>query len=217
MMKWLKKELRLSTSILTPLFLVFAFMALIPNYPALVGAFFVCFGIFQSYQPARENNDILYSALLPVRKRDVVTAKYRTAMLFQLLGLALMALCVLLRATALKSSPVYAASPLLPANLAYLGGALLVFTLFNAVFLGGFFRTAYKFGKPFIFFIISCFLLITLIEILPHLPGLGFLAGTDGEGRLLRLCVLLGCAAVYLLGSCLSLRRAQQRFEEIDL
>ena len=155
-MKLVKKELRLSTSILTPLFLLFAFMALIPNYPALVGAFFVCFGVFQSYQPARENNDILYSALLPIRKRDVVTAKYRTAVLFELLGWLLMGLCALLRLTVMKASPVYAASPLLPANLAYLGGVLLVFTLFNTVFLGGFFKTAYKFGMPFIFFIISC-------------------------------------------------------------
>ncbi len=216
-MKWLKKELRLSTSILTPLFLLFAFMALIPNYPALVGAFFICFGVFQSYQPARENNDILYSALLPVRKRDVVTAKYRTAMLFQLLGLLLMALCAALRLTVMKTSPVYAASPLLPANLAYLGGALLVFTLFNAVFLGGFFKTAYKFGMPFIAFIVGAFLLITLIEILPHLPGLGFLAATEGAPLRRQLWVLLGCAAVYLLGTRLSLRTSQRRFEEIDL
>lgn len=217
MMKWLKKELRLSTSILTPLFLLFAFMALIPNYPALVGAFFVCFGIFQSYQPARENNDILYSALLPVPKRDVVTAKYGTAVLFELLGLLLMALCVLLRLKLLDRSPVYAASQLMPANLSYLGGALLVFTLFNTVFLGGFFKTAYKFGLPFIAFIVSAFLLITLVEVLPHLPGLGFLAGVEGSALLRQLWVLLGCAAVFVGGTALSLRHSRQRFEAIDL
>ena len=216
-MKLVKKELRLSTSILTPLFLLFAFMALIPNYPALVGAFFVCFGVFQSYQPARENNDILYSALLPIRKRDVVTAKYRTAVLFELLGWLLMGLCALLRLTVMKASPVYAASPLLPANLAYLGGVLLVFTLFNTVFLGGFFKTAYKFGMPFIFFIISCFLFIIVFEILPHLPGLGFLAATEGAPLRRQLWVLAACALIFVVGTALSLRRAQRHFEEIDL
>lgn len=216
-MKWLKKELKLSTSILTPLFLLFAFMALIPNYPALVGAFFVCFGIFQSYQGARENNDILYSVLLPAPKRDVVSAKYRTAICFEALGFLLMALCVLLRMTVLKSAPVYASSPLLPANFAYLGGALLVFTVFNTVFLGGFFKTAYKFGIPFIAFIVSSFLLIVAIEVLPHLPGLGFLAATEGEGFRRQLWVLLGCLVVYGLVSLLSLRRSQARFEQIDL
>lgn len=216
-MKLLKKELRLSTSILTPLFLLFALMAFIPRYPGLVGAFFICFGIFQSYQPARENNDILYSALLPVPKRDVVKAKYLTAVLFELLGLLLMGLCVLLRLTALRDAPVYADSPLLPANLCYLGGALLIFTLFNTVFLGGFFKTAYKFGPPFILFIILTFALITLIEILHHLPGLGFLAGTGSAELKRQLLPLAACALVYAVGTLLSLRASQRRFEGIDL
>ena len=216
-MKLVKKELRLSTSILTPLFLLFAFMALIPRYPALVGAFFICFGIFQSYQPARENNDILYSALLPIRKREVVTAKYLTALFFELAGWLLMALCVLLRVRVLSASPVYADSPLLPANFSYLGGALLIFTLFNTLFLGGFFKTAYKFGRPFVIFIIVCFLCITLIEVLPHLPGLGFLAATSGPDFRKQLWVLALCALIFAAGTFLSLRRAQRHFEEIDL
>ena len=216
-MKLVKKELKLSTSILTPLFLLFAFMAFIPRYPGLVGAFFICFGIFQSYQPARENNDILYSALLPVPKRDVVTAKYLAALFFELLGLLLMALCVLIRLTALKNAPLYADSPLLPANLTYLGGALLIFTLFNTVFLGGFFKTAYKFGKPFILFIILCFAFITVLEILHHLPGLGFLAAAEGAELRRQLPLLLVCALLFAAGTFLSLRRAQRHFEEIDL
>ena len=49
---------------------------MIPGYPILCGAFFVCLGIFYTYQQARECDDITYTVLLPVRKRDVVTAKY---------------------------------------------------------------------------------------------------------------------------------------------
>ena len=53
------KELKLSTMVLTYIFLVFALMTFIPGYPILCGAFFFCLGIFQSYQTSRENNDIL--------------------------------------------------------------------------------------------------------------------------------------------------------------
>ena len=67
-MKLLKKDLRLALSPLTPLFLLFSFMALIPRYPILVGAFFVCLGVFYSFQQAREAGDILYTVLLPIRK-----------------------------------------------------------------------------------------------------------------------------------------------------
>ena len=56
----LYKELKLASLGLTYLFILFGFMTLIPGYPILLGAFFVCLGIFQSFRTARENNDILY-------------------------------------------------------------------------------------------------------------------------------------------------------------
>ena len=49
----LKKEMRLSASILSYLFLGFSLMALLPGYPILCGIFFITLGIFQSFQSAR--------------------------------------------------------------------------------------------------------------------------------------------------------------------
>ena len=72
----LRKEMRLSASILSYLFIAFAFMALLPGYPILCSVFFITLGIFQSFQSAREANDIVFSALLPVAKRDEVKGKY---------------------------------------------------------------------------------------------------------------------------------------------
>jgi hypothetical protein len=68
----LKKEMRLSALLLTYLFIGFAFMTLLPGYPILCGVFFITLGIYQSFQNARESNDIVFSALLPIAKRDVV-------------------------------------------------------------------------------------------------------------------------------------------------
>ena len=72
----LQKEMRLSASVLSYFFISAAFMTLLPGYPILCGAFFVTLGIFQSFQSARESNDIVYSALLPIAKTDVVKGKY---------------------------------------------------------------------------------------------------------------------------------------------
>ena len=76
MLKLLAKELKLTASILSYVFIVFALMAFLPGYPILVGTFFCCLGIFQTFQAAREANDITYTAILPVAKRDLVTARY---------------------------------------------------------------------------------------------------------------------------------------------
>ena len=70
------KEMRLSASPLSYLFLLFGFMFFIPGYPILCGAFFVTFGIFQSFQTAREGNDIVFSALLPIRQTDIPLLLY---------------------------------------------------------------------------------------------------------------------------------------------
>lgn len=64
--------MRLSALLLTYLFIGFGVMTLVPGYPILCGAFFITLGIFQSFQSAREANDIVFSALLPIAKRDVV-------------------------------------------------------------------------------------------------------------------------------------------------
>ena len=149
MNKLLKKELRLTAAPITYFFLAFALMTLIPGYPILVGGFFITLGIFYTFQMARESNDILYTALLPCKKQDVVRAKY-FCVLIELLGWLLCAVLTAVRLTALREAAVYTKNAMMNANFAYLGWLLILFALFNSVFLGVFFRTAYGLGKPFI-------------------------------------------------------------------
>ena len=68
MIKLLRKEIQLAASPLSYFFIGFGLMAFVPGYPILVGSFFVCLGLFQSFQTAREANDLTYTALLPVAK-----------------------------------------------------------------------------------------------------------------------------------------------------
>ena len=107
------------------------------------------------FQSAREANDIVYSALLPVAKRDVVKGKYQFTMLIELCGFALMTILTAVRMTVLADAPVYRQNALMNANPFCLGMALLIFGLFNVIFLGGYFKTAYELGKPFVLYIVA--------------------------------------------------------------
>lgn len=138
MNKLLKKELRLTAAPITYFFLAFALMTLIPGYPILVGGFFITLGIFYTFQMARESNDILYTALLPCKKQDVVRAKYAFCVLIELLGWLLCAVLTAVRLTALREAAVYTKNAMMNANFAYLGWLLILFALFNSVFLGVF-------------------------------------------------------------------------------
>ena len=113
----LSKEIRLFANILSFLFIAFAFMTLIPGYPILLGGFFVCLGIFQSFQGIRETNDILYTVLLPVDKADAVGAKYIFVCFIEIIAWLIMAALTVLRMTALKNAGPYLTNPLMTANL----------------------------------------------------------------------------------------------------
>ena len=213
----LKKELRLSTLLLTWLFIGFGAMTLIPGYPILCGAFFITLGIFQSFQSARESNDILYSALLPVAKKDVVKGKYQFVMMIELCGFSLMTVLTILRMTLLKDSVVYRHNAMMNANLFYLGAALFIFGLFNVIFVGGFFKTAYKIGKPFLIYSIAAFLAICAAEALHHFPGLSAVNAFGSDHIVLQISLLLFGILIYTLMTYLAYRKSCADFEIIDL
>lgn len=217
MKELLKKEMTLTAAPLSYIFILFSAMTMIPGYPILVGAFFVSLGIFYTFQFAREYNDVLYTALLPVKKSDVVLARYLFVVAIQLIAFLLDAVLTALRMTALHNVGPYATNALMSANLAFLGYTLLIFALFNMIFLAGFFKTAYYYGKPFLIFCVAAFVVVTLAEVLWHIPGLTWLGGETGNGLAYQAAVLAAGAVIYAAGTFWSLRRSQRCFEKIDL
>lgn len=215
--KLLWKEARLSASPLSYLFILFGLMFFLPGYPVLCGAFFVTLGIFQSFQSARESNDILFSSLLPISRRDVVKGKLLFVCLIEACGLLLMGIAVLLRMTVLVNSPVYRQNALMNANGFALGMAFVLFGLFNRVFVGGFFKTAYRFSRPFVSYLIAALITITIAETLHHLPGLAFLNAFGTEHPAAQLLLLLVGTLAFVLLTLRSLRLSCKRFAKIDL
>ena len=213
----LRKEMRLSASLLSYLFILFGLMFLLPGYPILCGAFFVSLGLFQSFQSAREANDILFSALLPIAKRDVVKGKFLFVCLIEFCAMILMTTSVILRMTVFSEAVVYRSNTLMNANLFALGMACVIFGLFNRLFVGGFFKTAYKFARPFVSFVIAAFLVIFAAEALHHIPGLAWLNAFGNDHIAAQLILLLAGILIYLLLTFLSCRRACSDFERIDL
>lgn len=213
----MNKEIRLATSPITFIFISFSVMTLIPGYPILVSAFFICFGVFQSFQNACENNDILYTVLLPIKKTDAVKTKYRFTIMIQMISFAIMIILTILRMTIMKDSKVYTTNPMMNANQFFLGGILLIFALFNWLFIDGFFKTAYKYGKPFLLFSITSFILILIAETLHHIPGLEFLNNTDSMNNIGMWLFLVLAVIVYILVTALCCKYSEKKFEAVDM
>ena len=213
----LRKEMKLSASVLSYIFIAFGVMFFLPGYPVLCSAFFCALGIFKSFQAAREANDTVFSALLPIAKQDVVKGKYIFTCFIEICTAVLMLVCIIVRMTVLSGSAVYRQNALMNANFFALGCAFFLFGLFNWIFVGGYFKTGYNFGKPFLGFMIAGFLSIGVFEVLHHIPGLEKLNafGTDELG--LQLGLLAAGIVLYLLMTILSCKKACRDFEKIDL
>lgn len=211
------KETKLSASLLSYLFILFGLMFFLPGYPVLCGAFFSALGLYKSFEFAREANDTVFSLLLPIARKDVVKGKYGFSCLIELCTLFLMTVSVIVRMTVLKEAAVYRSNALMNANFFALGAAFFLFGLFNWIFVGGFFKTAYKLGRPFIVYIIVGFLSIGVFEALHHIPGLEVLNAFGTDKLMIQVLLLAAGIATWLLMSVLSYRRACTRFEKIDL
>lgn len=217
MRKILNKELKLSASPLSFWFIAFALMTMLPGYPILMGAFFISFGIFQSFVACREANDMLYSSLLPVKKTDFVKGKYVFACFIELCGFLVMTLLTLVRMLFLSEAAVYRSNALMTANFVFLGFALLIFGIFNAVFIRGFFKTAYYFTKPLIGFIVCTMLVIGLAETLYHLPGAEALNSFGFENLPLQCAFLAAGMICFILLTLYGYKKSILSFEKIDL
>lgn len=216
MKKLLYKEMKLSANPLSYWFIGFSAMTMIPRYPILVGSFFICLGIFHTYQQIREYDDITYTVMLPVKKQDVVTAKYLFVLLIESMAFILCALLTIVRMKTLGNAVPYVTNRLMNANAAYLGYVMIVFAVFNGIFLTAFFKTTYKIGKPFVIFCIVAFIVITIGETLHHVPGLESLNDHSNVSMPQIVVLAIGVIA-FMLCTWSSYRKAVKDFERIDL
>ena len=208
----LNKEARLSASPLSYLFLLFPALTLLDGVPVLLWTLFLCLGMFYSFHAMGENHDLLYMVLLPLPKRDAVTGKFLFCCCLEAAGFALTAVFAGLRMAGAGQD-----RGLMPPNLIFLGCVLLVFAAFNRLFLGRFFETGGKLGKPFLGFLGVAVALMALGEALQRIPALAILRATGGRELLYQCPFPLLCAACWAYVTLRAWRRAQTVFVKADL
>lgn len=89
------KEFRLAMHPICYVFIfLFPLMTLIPAYPLGIGFIYIlsCYPIlFLGANKGQQSNDLLFSTLLPVRKKDIVLARIITVAVMQFVFIAMMA------------------------------------------------------------------------------------------------------------------------------
>lgn len=210
----LYKQLKLVCHPMTPVFCLFGVMVLIPNYPYSVTFFYVTLGLFFTFLNMREQKDIYYSALLPIRKGDTVRGAVVFAVLIEVLSVLMTALFCLL-STRLQPTKDNAVG--MDANFMLLGAGFVIYAVFNLVFFTSLFRSGYKVGAAYLKANIAIWPVMLITEALPHFPGLAWLNRVDAQANLRQLPILLFGMAVFAGVTILACRRAARLYEKVDL
>lgn len=210
----LYKQLRLACHPMTPVFCLSGIMLLIPNYPYSVAFFYVTLGLFFTFLNMREQKDIYYSALLPLRKRDTVRAAVAFTVLVELLSVVITALFCLLSA---KLQPGKDNAVGMDANLMLLGAGFVLYGVFNLVFFVCLYRSGYKVGAAYLKANLALWPMMLLAEALPHFPSLVWLNRVDVRANLRQIPILLFGIAVFAVLTMLAYRRSARLYERVDL
>ena len=182
------KEFKLAMHPICYVFIVlFPFMILIPSYPLGIGFIYVltCYPIlFLGANKGQQSNDLLYSTLLPVRKKDIVMARILTVIFMQIAFILVM---TALYPVARIINNAIAQSAEKPSEYMIPGLGLDSYVLLVAIALIGyaiadiiFFPIYYKHGKSIVmstlFTILGFVVYIGIFTIgLPFIPGLDIL------------------------------------------
>lgn len=210
----LYKQLRLACHPMTPVFCLSGIMLLIPNYPYSVAFFYVTLGLFFTFLNMREQKDIYYSALLPLRKRDTVRAAVAFTVLVELLSVIITALFCLLSA---RLQPGKDNAVGMDANLMLLGAGFVLYGVFNLVFFICLYRSGYKVGAAYLKANLALWPMMLLAEALPHFPSLMWLNRVDTQANLRQIPILLFGVAVFAVLTMLAYRRSAGLYERVDL
>ncbi|MBR0135803.1 MAG: ABC-2 transporter permease [Clostridia bacterium] len=222
----LYKEFKLCMMPIVWAFMAFVLMLLIPNYLYLIPCFFICNAIFYVFQTGTVNNDLLYTVLLPVGKRDAVKARYLFVIIIQMIMLILYVVMI-----AIKNAVMPISNFGLDACPTLIGAALITFAVFNAVFLPEFYKTGVKAGRSFLLASIAIFVWITVCEgffiaaasASDKAAAFGWVAANidcmpkTAEAWTAQLIIIAVCAVIYAAVNMLSCKASCKNLEKVNL
>ena len=224
----LYKEFKLAMHPICYVFIaLFPFMVLIPSYPLAIGFVYVltCYPIlFLGANKGQQSNDLLYSTLLPIRKKDIVLARIMTVAFMQFAFIAIMSALVPLANYLHSNIQVEGGEQLvipgigLDGYVSLLGIVLIGFAIADLIF----FPIYYKHGKSIVMStlltILGFIVYLGIFTIaLPYIPGLEWYTGFLCDSGIGVQFIVLGAAlGIYVLIHILVYRISAKRLEQVD-
>ena len=218
MLNLIKKEIALCLHPTAFIFLFFAALVFVPNYPYEVIFFFSCLSVFFCCMMTRENGDIAFSCALPVKKGHIPLAKMLVVFGLQGIILLLVGIIGAVKGAVLPAEQ-YVNQAGISANLALVGNGAVLLGAFNLIFFPRYFKSPDKIGVPFVIGAAAVFLLIGVFIVLRWATPLYSvtLNGLNSQNIGAKVIALTIGIVIYSILSAISCKLSMRNFQKYDI
>ena len=218
MLKLIKKEFMLCVHPTSFIFLAFALLVFVPNYPYEVIFFFSALSTYFYCLNARENRDLAFTCALPVKKEYVPLARIMTVVIFQCAQIILVLILSLIKQTVMPAEMLMNGAGI-SANIALVGNGAVLSGVFNLIFFSMHYKNPDKTGFPFVVSAVAMFLLIAVLIVLRWTTTLfsEILNGTDSDYILAKICAFIIGLTVYAVFTFFACRNSMKYIQSVDV
>lgn len=208
----LYKEFRLVIHPLFYLVLLLGGLLLIPEWVYFLAMMYFFFMVLPNiFAISKTQNDIGFSAMMPVRRADIVKARVYAILIFEVVHILIATVFALINLAIYPKGNF-----LLDTNATYIGCVFIMYGLFNLILFPMFYKTAYKIGMPVIVATLAVLLFAAAVELLIiFVPVLKIFDGREHIAA--QLAVLAAGVILFILMSNAALKISIKRFARIDL
>ena len=215
----LLKEFKLCFLPINYIFLIFAVMLIIPNYPCYVSFFYLLLNTFWIFKNGDLNKDLQYSLILPIRKSDIVKARVMSVAIYEIVFFILSIPFAILNHKLVPQGN----NAGINSNFAFYGLVMIVLTISRFCFFTIYYKKAEKHEKPLVVSFVVYFVIYFIFECpiwmikTGKLQAFTFLDKVDMASLIMQLPILVFGIIFYILGFILTYKVSAKEFEKVNL
>ena len=224
----LYKEFKLAMHPICYVFVfMFPFMVLIPSYPLAIGFIYIlsCYPIlFLGANKGQQSNDLLYSTLLPIRKKDIVKARIITVSIMQftyvLMLAALFPLAWIINQTINVDAVELIQAPGIPLEgyVSILAIGIIGLSIADIIFFPIYYKNGRSIVKSTLFTILGFVAYLAIFTIAsPYIPGCeGYVNFLANPNIGIQFAILGGALVLYVIIHIFVYKLSFKRLENVD-
>ncbi|MUG45310.1 ABC-2 transporter permease [Paenibacillus woosongensis] len=203
-----------------PMFFIMPFMTgalmLIPGWIYfIVLLYFVWITVPNMFNQFRSQNDLMFTSMMPVTKRDIVKARIVVVVGLELLHIVI-AMVFGMITLRLYPNMNYI---FFPPNLGFWGLCFAMLAIFNLVFIPIYYKTAYKIGAALLYSITAAMLFAGIAQWLgfqsPMMSDIFY--NTDAYSRALQAYILIAGIVIFIALTAIAYRIGVKRFLQVEI